>query len=340
MYLDDYENSLFGPFDSLLTGSKVRGKNQEFLFSSELATVDPVTTTLVMGTDKRVYEKRHGLIDCLAPAKPDDSEPKVYVDKVDWSSFPHLEELAWLFDDFFSRYDREVLMLIGKKRIGGGWLYYVPEQVGTGSSIEWEADDEEMDWFQDQATWVGTIHIHPGDMCSPSQTDIDDWAEPEKSGLHVVLGQDGSFTINGAIAGKTFLLSKGNLQNYNRWPVEHVTSKGRTLEELLKKPKPKPRSQAFQHDCSLYDADPVLPPDDYSVELSGEDHDAVHFDLISVGAVCVKHDKIRSLRVVTHQGRYYILTVGQYVDLVEECGDMYFIPKARRLRIQPVKGGK
>lgn len=281
----------------------------------------------VVGVDNRVYEPRLGLIECLAPAKVGEDSPKVYVDGVDWDSFPPYGELAYLFDNFFSHYDREVLMLVGKKRDGSGWLYHVPEQEGSCGSVEWKADDNEMGEFSDWAQWVGTIHIHPGIGCEPSQTDIDDWAEPEKSGLHLVFGRNGSYTISGAIAGRTFPLLDGEVEGVPRIAVEYTTSSGRTLEELLKKPvatvvRKKSHKLLEHHDAP-------------SLSGFGARLDVA---LRWADAFPVEAEEMEDLRVISHDSRYYLMTPDQW-DKVESWCDSEEIPKVRTLRIRQAKGG-
>jgi proteasome lid subunit RPN8/RPN11 len=309
-----------------------------------------------------VYEARQGLIKCLAPAKPSGKEPSVYVEEVDWGRFPPLDELAWLFYNFFNRYtDREVVMLVGEKLDGTGSMYYVPKQVGTSGSVKWTAGDKEMDQFQEQAQWVGTIHSHPGNFCTPSQTDIDDWAAPEKSGLHVVFGRDASFTINGAVAGRTFELYAGRTckEECQEEPVEYQTSRGRSLEELLKKPAPvktrtvsrgavrvvgkRKRKWAYPHEKGqsgpLWDPETGLPlwHDD------GDVPDYVEETLDVVGALSlsgVDSDGIPVLRIVEYNGKLYALTLAQYAELTEWCRGVCPLPKARRLRLHEAGGGR
>lgn len=315
-------------------GREVKGESQEFLGVDELDRLD--SAGVIVGADKRVYEKKHGLIECLVPVKLDPDEAKVYVESVEWEYIPPPGELAWLLENFFGCYDREVLMLVGKKRDKSGWLYHVPEQVGTGGSIDWEADDEEMGQFADQAEWVGTIHVHPGDGCSPSQTDVDDWAEPEKSGLHIILGRGRSYTVSGAIAGKTISLHEGNLTGIEPVPVEYSTSRGRGLGELLKEPK-KVRFQEFKVACSP--SDRVMTEDvrDEVFSLPMENAEYVGDALETIGSLKVGRNQLGCLgylRVVSHRGECYILTPEQWEELGMWCEDVCDMPRARRLRVK------
>jgi proteasome lid subunit RPN8/RPN11 len=327
----------------------------------EFVGADLMGQDLVVRADRRIYETRGGIIKCLAPAKPPSDEPDVYVEGVDWQGFPPRNHLAWLFYSFFCKYtDREVVMLVGKRLDGMGWLYYVPEQVGTCGSVRWTADDEEMGQFQEQARWIGTVHSHPGNCCKPSQTDIDDWADPEKSGMHVVFGRDGSFTVNGAIAERTFELLSGRVCREESWTRErYQTSKGRSLKELLKKPKPpvtrivqrgavwtqrpSKRSQRYHHEGghaqTMWDPETGLPLWDNDEKDGG---DFVEETLDVVGALPLGQGQdsgIPVLRIVEYNGQFHALTLQQYAELVEWCKGVCPVPKSERLRLYGARGG-
>lgn len=320
----------------------VTGTLQKFMPVSHLERVDLNTTDLVVGKDHRLYSPRFGLIECMAVKSPSSDAPNVYVDKIDWKSYPPLEELNYLFNTFFKNYDREVLMLVGRMRDHSGWLYYVPKQVGTSALVTWDSDDEEMGEFSDKAQWIGTIHIHPGSDCTPSQTDIDDWAEPEKSGLHLIFGRNGSYTINGSIAGNTFQVCRGNLGGVERSPVPYLTSHGRSLEELLTKPKPPPKFH-FPSPTSRFGSFPggrIVTSRSTIEEEQGQSYVERHLHVMRVSPI--NHDELKSLRMVSHGGRYYILTESQYTNLEELCVDVCPVPTVGNLSIRPVnqEGGK
>lgn len=319
---------------------KMRGESQELMRVEELDKIDLSETTLVLGTDKRVYEERLGLIECLAPAMVDKVDPSVYVKRIAWDDFPPLGELAWLFDNFFYHYDREVLMLMGRRRDRTGWLYHVPEQTGSCGFVKWEAEDREMELFQEKARWIGTIHIHPGVGCKPSQTDVDDWAEPEKSGLHLVFGRDGSYTISGAISRRTFPLLDGGLDGVKRVAVEYTTYKGRTLEEVLKEPEPfvSQFDRASQIVVAERTSAKIIGPKAHTPRTSSGDEDFMEFALGDVGALPVRYYELDSLRVIQHKGKFHILTLVQWVDLAAWCKDACDMPKAKMLRLKPTRG--
>lgn len=320
----------------------VKGTLQEFMPTSDLEKVDLHTTDLVVGEDNHLYAPRFGLIEGLAVKEPTTDEAHVYVDRIDWESYPPIEELAYLFDIFFKEFDREVLMLVGKKRdYSDCWLYHVPQQIGSPGHVEWTADDEEMGMFTDVAKWIGTIHIHPGADCTPSQTDIDDWAEPEKSGLHLIFGRNGSFAIYGSIAGSTFKVYGGHLtENVERSEVPYTTSRGRSLEVLLAKPKPKPKPEPQKAT--------VCPLSDFGLDWEvltsrssvGEEKSYVERNLHIMRISPINHDELQSLQMVFHGGRYYILTRAQYTTLGELCSDVCPIPMAGNLSIRSIKDQK
>lgn len=323
------------PFGFGVSTSGCKGVGQNLLLARELDRVHPSNTSLVMGEDKRVYEWRHGLIECLAPAKVVGNEPKVYVDDVDWSKFTPTGELAWLFHHFFSHFkDREVVMLVGRRRDGQGHLYHVPEQVGTCGGVKWNADDEEMDWFQDQAYWIGTIHSHPSNCARPSQTDIDDWADPEKSGLHVIFGRNGSFTVNGAIAERTFTLFKSDLCGVVSTTVTYSTSKGRSLSELLKKPKPVVVKRSVSRGVVTW-ARPTKGQRVYpSLQHDEVDDDFVEEALDVLGVLPLDQDDgPPTVCLVWYNECTYAMTARQYGELVEWCRGVCPVPRSKKMRL-------
>ena len=313
---------------------------QDMLTLDDLVKIDLGTTSLVVGEDKRVYDRRFGLIECLAPAKIGKDSPKVYVDKIDWDSFPPMEELAWLYDNFFSKYDREVVMLVGIHRTSPTWLYYVPLQEGTSSQVTWKASDEEMGEFGKLARWIGTIHVHPGNNCSPSSTDIEDWAEPEKSGLHLIFGRDGSYTINGAIAGKTFQLVEGSLEGVDRTKIDLVTSGGRSLEDLLTIPKPivvrESRSARVRADLDLGGFEGITKTK--PLEDEEDSLDFVESAMEIIEAFKVHPQLLEDLRIVFYNDNWYIMTEAQHGQLSAWCDRVCTTPTGSRLRIVSREG--
>ncbi len=179
--------------------------------------------SLVALNDKRVYERKGGLLECWVPAEVQ-GESSVYFAGIDWKRVPSRNELAYLFDAFFAKYKREVLMLMGERinptKQGGKWVYFVPPQVGTGGSVKWSTSSEEVAEFHSVARWIGTIHVHPGKSYSPSGTDVDEWADPLSAGVHLIFGRSGGFGVFGAMGGKTFPLASGSIVGTKRTPVE------------------------------------------------------------------------------------------------------------------------
>ncbi len=316
----------------------VTGTLQEFMPVSDLERVDLNKTDLVVGKDNRLYSPRFGLLEGLAVKEPITDEAHVYIDRIDWESYPPLGELAYLFDIFFKKYDREVLMLVGRKRDHSGWVYHVPQQIGSTGLVRWTADDEEMGKFSDEAQWIGTIHIHPGSNCSPSQMDIDDWAEPEKSGLHLIFGRDGSFVIYGSIAGRTFKVWECRVINIVRSKAFYTTSRGRSLEVLLAKPRPPLQVKAQTRSrkvvsSALSDLDLEVITSQSPIHMGGS-YIENHFH--RRGIASIGHDELQSLRMVSHGDKYYILTEAQYACLEDLCRDVCSIPIAGNLSIRRI----
>jgi proteasome lid subunit RPN8/RPN11 len=328
------------PFGYGIGTPKCAGIGQALIGVKDFADADE--RILQIGPDKRVYGRRHGLIECWAHVKPTTEEPNVYVDRIDWTGCPPEGELAWLFRHFFSQYkDREVVMLVGYRRDGQGHLYHVPEQVGTCGDVKWDADDEEMGRFQDQARWIGTIHSHPGNCAGPSQTDIDDWANPEKSGLHVILGRDGSYTVNGAIAERTFTVFKGDLcGTVSAKTVRYSTSKGRSLTKLLKKPKPTVVKRSVSRGVVTW-VGPKKRQRVYSQPLDGGvDDDYVEEALGVLGALSLDQDNgLPTMYLVWYNERVYAMTTRQHRELTEWCHDVCPIPRSKKVRLFSSRGG-
>lgn len=318
-----------------------RGQLQQALERSELDEIDLDGLGLVIGVDKRLYEPRQGLIDCLAPVVAKGDPGRVYVNEIDWNSFPPRGELAYLFDEFFSKYNREVLMIVGQRRDGQGWLYHIPRQEGSMALVTWSATNGEMDWFSRQARWIGTIHIHPGSSCTPSTTDIDDWAEPEKTGLHVIFGRNGDYTINGAIAGRTFELNKGTLKDYARTVVEWTTSGRRPLNKLLLRSKPVKVVCSRKDWTHLGNKNPKHMPIQRTPHESANKEDFVSWMFNQGGMLKIGQEQLGSMRIVFYRDSYYIVTLPQWLNVQARAkGLIEDLPKAKRLSIYPVKGGR
>jgi hypothetical protein len=209
-------------------------------FQSERTVEDvPGVGKMFIGKDLRLYRRTNGLMSLIAPADPvKDSKPGLWIDKVEWGDFPPLGQVKDLQERFFSKFDREVMVLIGKKWDDSGWFFMVPRQVGTACSIEW-ADKEGVQWFLRFGRYIGTIHVHPGGDATPSSVDRAWWAEREASGLHMVLGRTGRYTMSGSCAGYTVELLDGTLDEAPTViPATLYTSMNRPVKELLLVPPP------------------------------------------------------------------------------------------------------
>jgi len=338
-------NKMINPGVTVIEGDVMTGYVQPLLKTADFE----LDKEALVGPDSRVYTTRQGLIECLAPVTlPPDSLGKVYVETIDWAKFPPLVQLAYLFREFFSKYDREVLMIVGYKRDGSGWRYHVPRQVGSFCLVEWSADDEEMDDFSRECQWVGTIHIHPGCSCVPSKTDIDDWAKPEKAGLHIIFGRDGSYTIQGAIAGQVFELEADTLDLTTLMKCEWTTSGGRPLQELLLVPAPAKAiatTNRGKHRPSWartkWKEGSDIPNDISSLDevacsnLLGEDILGTALDC--AGAWMCSLSELRNLQVVIHKGHLHLLTPDAAEELKSWCRGENVTPKLRHILVKLAK---
>jgi proteasome lid subunit RPN8/RPN11 len=218
----------------------VSGQLQEYKGAEEFKSADNTDWEKVhLGPGPWLYREWDGVAKAFVPVETPTEKPMVYVEEVDWSQVPPVEELCYLYHAFFKKYDREVLIVVGKSRSQDEHFYFVPKQVGTGGGVEWKADDD-MDEFQRVAQWVGTIHVHPGVSAEASGIDVDEWAEPKKSGLHIIFGRDGTFHVYLAVAGRTILVLESTVSGVSSLQVVLWTSHGKPLKELLLKPKPMP----------------------------------------------------------------------------------------------------
>lgn len=202
----------------------------------------PGVGCLMVGPDQRLYRRANGLIELICQADPvEDTEPGVWLGKVKWEEYPPIKYLASLYDKFLSKYDREVMFVVGKRyrptKNGDKWFCMVPWQEGTKASIHWE-DKEGMDWFLQRARFLGTVHIHPGDSASPSMVDIENWEKRDQSGLHLIFGRGGEFTAHGSVAGHVVSLGTSSVNGTKREDAPLYTSLNRKLKKLLRKPKP------------------------------------------------------------------------------------------------------
>jgi proteasome lid subunit RPN8/RPN11 len=206
----------------------------------------PGVGEVMLGKDLRLYRRTKGLMQIICPVDPEE-DLVLYHDQTLWDEYPGSEYLADLFDKFLSKYKREVMVVVGKRynpRKGQSpWLFMVPKQVGTLGSIEWE-DPDGMDWFLEKARFLGTIHIHPGDSCDPSGTDIGHFEEKVNSGLHVIFARTGQFKMFGSANGYVIKVTQGTIEGIERKECTLVTSCNRPLKKLLLVPPPPKKVKA------------------------------------------------------------------------------------------------
>lgn len=196
-------------------------------------TGQPGVGDVMVGSDLRLYRRANGILSLIVPCEPrDKTKPVVWFGSVDKDKWPPLGQLASLYDNFLSKFKREVMCVIGALHDGSGFRFMIPQQKGDGGSVEWD-DEEGMDWFAEEARFIGTVHIHPGEGCTPSTTDVDDWEEPVKSGVHFVLGREEGYTVSASIAGHVLRCGKGSIKGVTRLPVDLCLPPDRTMKDSL-----------------------------------------------------------------------------------------------------------
>jgi hypothetical protein len=201
----------------------------------------PGVGTVYIGKDLRLYRKTNGLLSLVAPCEPvKDSKEGMWIDKVDWDEFPPMSQVKYLYTHFFLKYQKEVMVLIGRKWDESGWFFMIPKQRGGPAQIEWE-DKDGTEWFSKFGRYIGSIHIHPGDSAQPSGTDLGWWRNRDASGLHMILGRNGAWTITGSSAGHAVTLLESPNGSFDEVAEEKpllIASLNRPLEELLLDPTP------------------------------------------------------------------------------------------------------
>lgn len=203
----------------------------------------PGVGTVHIGKDLRLYRKTKGLMAIVAPCEPvKDSKPGVWLEGVEWGEFPPMGQIKYLNRIFLSKYQKEVLVLVGRRWDETGWFFMVPKQRGDAYAISWD-DKEGSQWFLKHGRYIGSVHIHPGSNASPSTVDTTWWATREASGLHMIIGRTGNYTITGSCAGHVIQLAEGNLEEGGDQTVPEekgflCTSLNRAMSELLLEPLP------------------------------------------------------------------------------------------------------
>jgi len=195
-----------------------------------------------LGNDLRLYRRTTGLLELLCPVNPvEGSEPHYEVEGIHWDGYIVPGHMKWLWESFLAKYDTEVVVILGRKYDTGEFFAMVPWQHVAVNRVAWN-DKAGMEWMDEFGEYLGTMHIHPGNCAEPSSLDIGHWVDKDSSGLHVIVGRDGDYTISGSAAGKCYILTRGNLQEYEAKELEVLTSKNRVLTDLLI-PFPEPKKQ-------------------------------------------------------------------------------------------------
>lgn len=224
----------------------------------------------LVGTDGRLYRKTEGLVTAVVPIVPAGDPASVY-ESIDRSVLPPLAMLKWLYDSFMGKYDHETMVVFGKKRDADEWVFVVPKQKCDTASVEMDDDDECITcMIEDGYRYVGTVHTHPSDSSSPSGVDTNNWKKPEFSGLHYILGRQGSYHLCAVVGGVTWVVEKGTT---GAEALEgHVTTYcDKTFEELITKRQPtftKSEHWGRNWDRRLWEKD-----DDYDWRKEADDFD-------------------------------------------------------------------
>lgn len=289
----------------------------------------PGVGKVFIGKDLRLYRRTNGLMALIAPCDPvKDSKPGVWIDRVEWGEFPPMGQVKHLYRTFFTRFQKEVMVLIGRRWDETGWFYMIPKQMGSASEIKWE-DKEGTDWFSQFGRYIGTIHIHPGESAEPSGTDRTWWATREASGLHMILGRTGKFSVTGSCAGHVIGLIQGHLDECKKEEKAVLcTSMNRKLEELLLNfPPPEPvkvkkygghttgqqqfryRDEDFTTTSTRRDREDWNDEFDFQADC---EYDAV----VQVGGMLLRPEDIDGLRVlILSDGTHAIVTARQWVQV-------------------------
>jgi len=311
-----------------------------------LATIEgqPGIGDVMVGEDLRLYRETHGLLEMIVPCDPrEDTEPGLWYKTLNRDDCPPIEELAYLYDTFLSKYDREVMFVVGKLYGKPGYLYMVTAQEGTVGSIRWD-DVEGMEWFAARARFLGTVHVHPGNGCNPSGTDLEHWKEKECSGIHLIFGRNQDFTMHASVAGHVIYCDQGSIEGIERTKVTLETGLDRKLVDLLKQPPPMPhfdfdfqtmfdgkgkrgrrgrRGRKKRDDERLFNWDDWLKDQkEYERRLLAREMNPIGEALLDSNAVCVKmteEGSVAGLRVVSHDGFAWIMSEWQYEQYCKEA---------------------
>ncbi len=185
----------------------------------------------MVGIDHQLYEKVGGVIKCWVPIPK--VEAYAHLEELNEEKVPPIGMLADMYERFLSQYKREVGFVVGKKRDGSGWTFFIPQQEGSSCHMNMD-DDEGMSTFLEDNQYIGSVHIHPGNCCNPSSTDKTDWQSGAKTGIHWIFGRDGSYTVNLQCRGYLWDPEEHDLKGVERIKVKYTKSGNKSLHELLK----------------------------------------------------------------------------------------------------------
>lgn len=192
---------------------------------------------LWIGEDNRVYRISGGLVKAFLPADTP-GDPFSQFMGIDEDKLIEPERVKFLFDELMNKYTREVWVWWFAHRVQPKtFRVMIPRQRGTMGGVNIEDADTALEQIGPDYRFVGTIHTHPGAWCDPSGTDLATWAKPEFSGLHMILGRNGHYTLNVALRGRHWKYPEGVLPT-DSWNTEWETQEHKSLDETLLEPKP------------------------------------------------------------------------------------------------------
>ena len=191
-------------------GWYVAESNDRVQEGADLATFKEVGRIKVGETEYRVGEDLHlyapfegiGGVRGLERASKDGG--KTLFEKP--TRLPPIEQMLTLYEGFFSKYDREVMVFWGWDRTKPDRpLFMIPKQTGTSGSVEWD-DKRAMAAFVQRVEYAGTIHVHPGMSNTPSWTDYGNWKKD--GGLHFIWARN-----------RTLNVTASDCRHYQTWDI-------------------------------------------------------------------------------------------------------------------------
>lgn len=191
---------------------------------------------LFVGKSGHIYTRVNGPVYGYAPMLPKDCKRPLGIIEGYWKDcVPDKQALRSLWSRIFLPHTFEVVVLMGM-RADRSFVYIVPNQQGSMGFVRWD-DPQAIDLMDKLgASWLGTIHSHPGSSATPSSTDLEDWGKAEKGGIHIILGRTGEYTVSAALEGRIDTVEAGTLDvgiGFYQNPVIHYSPRFRMFEAYV-----------------------------------------------------------------------------------------------------------